>query len=296
MQSSETLTQAGHGEAREWNAVWQSLDDAGLSYTAGTPQKINDQWQRWYFDDLWELIAKDRPAGEYLEQGAGRGTTSLYLAKRGRRVTLLDLAPEGRELASRNFARVGLPPPNYILADARRTGLPENSYDCIYNIGLLEHFDDPQPLLHEAYRLLKPGGWMFMVIVPTIPEGRRWLMQLLFRPWTLLPARWKRSVKHVSGMAAGEAAASMTRTELGPADYLRCLEGLRVERAACIPYNPYHQIYAASWYERGWMLPWLRNHQRLKRMWTTAPWLQTSESLASCYLLLVQKGAVPEIP
>jgi|GEM_PF-1176877 len=292
-QTTETLTQAGHGEAREWNALWQSLD-AGLSYTAGTPRKLSDQCQRWYFEDLWELIAEDRPDGEYLEQGAGRGTTSLYLAKQGRRVTLLDLAPDGRELASKNFQRVGLPPPNYVLADARQTGLPDNFYDCIYNIGLLEHFDDPAPLLREAYRLLKPGGWMFMVIVPSIPDCRRWLMKLLFRPWTLIPSSWKRGMKEISGQSKHDTAEMMTRTELGPAEYLACLEGLPVARAECPAYNPYHQIYPAGWYERGWMLPWLRLHQRVKRLFTRAPWLKTSEGLASCYLLLVQKGTASD--
>jgi SAM-dependent methyltransferase len=49
--------------------------------------------------------------------------------------------------------------------DGKIIPLPENSVDCAIATEVLEHCPDPDGLLAEAYRVLKPGG-IFLVTVP----------------------------------------------------------------------------------------------------------------------------------
>ena len=62
-------------------------------------------------------------------------------------------------------------------ADVRKTGLLAESFDVIFSQGLLEHFPDPQPVLTEMNRLLKPGGF----IIIDVPQT--------FNPYTLIKLR-----------------------------------------------------------------------------------------------------------
>jgi SAM-dependent methyltransferase len=199
---AQTLAESRHGqgEAARWDEVWGDLPSQEVQvFTRGAPRNLRQLCQRCYFEDLWELVGRQHYDRKFLEQGAGRGTTSMYLAAQGCDVTMLDLSPQGFDVAATNFAREGLRAPKFVTADARETGLPSDSYDCVYNIGLLEHFDNPKPVLDEAVRLLRPGGWLFMVIVPRMPQRNSWLAKLMLCPWRLAPGGGKRLVKRLLG-------------------------------------------------------------------------------------------------
>ena len=183
-----TTLRDGHGEPQQWDGIWQTAEKRGdeVLFTKSQPQTLKELIQRSYFEDLWHWMGDDAQGAKYLELGSGRGTTSMYLAEQSCDVTLVDLAETALSLARENFAAYGLKEPTCILANAEQTGLPEESYDCIYNIGLLEHFEDPEPVIREAARLLKPGGTLFMVVVPHISKAKGFLSWLLFKPWFLI--------------------------------------------------------------------------------------------------------------
>ena len=45
-----------------------------------------------------------------------------------------------------------------VVDDITQTGLPENSYDCIICLSVLEHVTDPVAAAQNMYRILSPGG------------------------------------------------------------------------------------------------------------------------------------------
>ena len=69
-------------------------------------------------------------------------------------------------------------------------------FDCIYNIGLLEHFENPAPTMEEAFRLLKPGGLIFMPIVPAMPYRKSIFARLLFNPVSLVKKIVKVAIRY----------------------------------------------------------------------------------------------------
>jgi SAM-dependent methyltransferase len=51
-----------------------------------------------------------------------------------------------------------------IVADAHNIPLPDNSVDAIFSLAVLEHVADPQKVVSEMYRVLKPGGYLYSEI------------------------------------------------------------------------------------------------------------------------------------
>jgi len=166
---AQTEKIAGEWEswARRWLAIGQG--ENAMLWTAGKPATPPQRYLRAYFDILTQSIARTWPEGprklDCLELGAGRGTTSQYLAHAGHDVTLIDLAETGFDIARRNWRATGLEPPRCIIADCQATGLAAETFDLVHSVGLVEHFPDPSRVFAESWRLLKKGGLMFHVAI-----------------------------------------------------------------------------------------------------------------------------------
>jgi ubiquinone/menaquinone biosynthesis C-methylase UbiE len=287
---------AGAGYGDEWNSSWSSLgNDMVQLYTKGRPRNIHEFWQRCYFEDLWMSMGERAAEAKYIELGAGRGTTSMYLASKGCDVTMLDLSSAGFEVAARNFEREGLRAPTFIHADARDTQLSSDSFDCVFNIGLLEHFERPQDVLTESVRLLKPGGLQFAVIMPERPPSMRFLTLGLMRPWALIrelmPDNARAKFRKMRGHEADHPRSRVLRTTYSRADYLAMLRNLPVGDASCVPYNPYHPVYKSVVCEAAIAIPLYKAHRSLRRVFAIDPRMKTPSSLASCDLLTFRKLA-----
>ena len=255
-------------DLRTWDSAWSSLPADRLQlFTRQAPRTLYQFWQKCYVDDLWPLVERSGGAGRYLEVGAGRGTTSMYLASRGCDVTLLDYAPAGLAVARANFRREELPSPRTVIADARATGLQSGQYDCVFSMGLLEHFDDPLPVLQEMLRVIKPGGWLYALIVPDRPPSARLLAEALFAPWRLaprlLPAGVRRTLKRMLGRGSDTDLVPL-RTGLGAKDYVSMLAGEAASNIQCVAYNPYHEVYRSKFAERWILVPAYRLHHALR--------------------------------
>ncbi len=276
------------GNWREWHDIWAMPRPGGVDmlFTRCRPRSLLEFWQRCYFEDLWALL--DRPGAglKCVELGSGRGTTSMYLTAKGCDVTMVDLAPAAFEQATCNFHQTGLPLPRMVLADACSTELPSESYACVYNIGLLEHFEDPLPVLRESWRLLRKNGVLFSVIVPRVPASRKWLVELLFAPWRMVLRPVRSYAKSLFGRSlVPQAAGGMVRTDYTRDHYRRWMHGIGAVNVQCIPYNPYHGLWKAN-LSIGPFLRLYQLHHSLKRQ---APRGKTWASTAACDLLVCRK-------
>ena len=274
------------GDWQQWDRFWK--DGVGseneILYTPGTPRTLLQLWQRCYFEDLWVMVGDRAKNCSFLELGCGRATTSMYLAAHDCNVTLLDKAPHALVLAEHNFAKCNLPRPRTVLADAAHTGLPDASFDCIYNVGLLEHFQDPTPVLREAWRLLRPGGVIFMVIVPHVPFTRSLAMRFRLEPCAALMFCVKNVAKYLLGR--NRSSAGITRTDLPAGEYVRIMKSLGCRDAQCIPYNPYHPIDTCRDREIQKTVPFYWQHYLRTAAKGVRPALRTPRHRALCELLI----------
>ncbi|MGV0741648.1 class I SAM-dependent methyltransferase [Mycolicibacterium sp. XJ870] len=89
-----------------------------------------------------------------VDLACGTGSAALAAANAGARVTGVDVTPELLEIAA---SRPGGEAVSWAAADAAHTGLPSGTFDAaVSNMGII--FVEPQSLVSEVSRLLKPGG------------------------------------------------------------------------------------------------------------------------------------------
>ena len=86
-----------------------------------------------------------------LDVGCGRGEHLSEFQKLGFQVKGVDLSKEAKELS--NDLEIEI-------IDAEKQPLPykDRSFDVLFNKSLIEHLNNPDNFMREAFRILKPGG------------------------------------------------------------------------------------------------------------------------------------------
>lgn len=111
------------------------------------------------FDDL-ESEGLRVHSARVLDMGAGLGHASVEAVMRGCDLIAIEPGIEWCNVVRHRLNNVGSGVA--IVADGERLPFADNSFDLIVSIGVLEHVRRPNVYLSEAYRVLKPGGSMFL--------------------------------------------------------------------------------------------------------------------------------------
>ena len=157
------------GDADAFDANWKAREES--NYTHWVRGEVENQIQL-AFRNHWtlfsELMGKEPlylGGKRVMEIGCGRGSLSCYFSDAGYDCTLVDLSESVLEVAEKIFSNNHLDA-KFLVGDANDLEIPDNSFDVIYSIGLLEHFDDIETTLKEQMRVLADGGIWFGYIVP----------------------------------------------------------------------------------------------------------------------------------
>lgn len=149
---------------------WQSGDSVERGYFdyRGDEANIRRTFQR-----RWQWLARDLPsAGRLLDLGCACGFLLDTARSAGWDVSGVEWSEHIRihaPAAVRSCIAANL-------ADLR---LADASLDCVTAWDYLEHSQDPRQELEAWARLLKPGGWMSLIV----PDAGSWLARLLGSRW-----------------------------------------------------------------------------------------------------------------
>jgi ubiquinone/menaquinone biosynthesis C-methylase UbiE len=92
--------------------------------------------------------------------GSGTGILTRLLLEAGFDVTAVE-PNEAMRLAAEEYLAV-FPHFHSVAAPAEQTGLPDASFEAI-TVAQAFHWFDPSKARHEFQRLLRPGGWVFLI-------------------------------------------------------------------------------------------------------------------------------------
>ena len=102
-----------------------------------------------------------------MEVGAATARDSVIFAEKGAIAVALDYSHEALRLAREAAQRANV---QLLLVCGDALALPfrDASIDLVFHQGVLEHFRDPMPLLHENVRVLKDDGTVLVDVPQTV--------------------------------------------------------------------------------------------------------------------------------
>ena len=154
-----------------------------------------DIFQRTMRDRGWietgAIIKAGIVQGSVLELGPGPGYLGLEWLRQTDNTTLtgLDISPDMIDLAQRNAAEYGLAErATYVQTTGAGIPFDANTFDGVLSNGSLHEWEDPKAILDEMWRVLKPGGRLFVsdlrrdMFLPI-----RWFLWISVRPKEIRP-------------------------------------------------------------------------------------------------------------
>jgi SAM-dependent methyltransferase len=119
------------------------------------------------FDDLIAL-ADLNPGARVLEIGCGTGQATLPLARRGFKITALDIGAAMAAVAQRNLAP--FPDVEVLVENFETWPLPAEPFDLVISATAF-HWIDPAMRVHKAADALRPGGALAVIATEHVAGG-----------------------------------------------------------------------------------------------------------------------------
>ena len=128
--------------------------------------QINPVRLDWITDKSGGLFGK-----RVLDIGCGGGILSESMARRGARVTGIDMGKEPLGVARLHALEQGVELEyRQMTAEAHADEAP-GQYDVVTCMEMLEHVPDPASIVRACAQLVKPGGWVFFSTINRNPKS-----------------------------------------------------------------------------------------------------------------------------
>ncbi|MDP3809417.1 MAG: bifunctional 2-polyprenyl-6-hydroxyphenol methylase/3-demethylubiquinol 3-O-methyltransferase UbiG [Hydrogenophaga sp.] len=135
-----------------------------------------------WIDGMVQLSGK-----RVLDIGCGGGILSDAMARKGARVTGIDLSVKALRVAQLHALQANTVNVDYQEISAEAMALQEPaSFDVVTCMEMLEHVPDPSSVVRACAALVKPGGWVFFSTLNRNPKsflfavlGAEYILRLL---------------------------------------------------------------------------------------------------------------------
>ena len=110
--------------------------------------------------------------GKLLNLWSRQGEAIPYIYRRFPSIELVNAEISRVMLAQ---AQQRFPGEVFIETDLQTISYPNNYFDCILSLEMLEHSPSPQKILREMFRVLKPGGQLILTCPSVVSEIHLWI-------------------------------------------------------------------------------------------------------------------------
>ena len=166
-----------------------------------------------------------------LDVGCGGGILAESIAKKGAKVTGIDLSEKALKVADLHSLESGVAVRYELIAAEELASREAGQYDVVTCMEMLEHVPDPAAIVQACATLVKPGGHVFFSTLNRNPKS--YLFAIIGAEYILrlLPRGTHDYMKFI------------TPAELS--QYIR-LAGLEVDALKGMTYNPLTKIYSLN--------------------------------------------------
>jgi len=156
--------------------------------------KTAEEYFQWYDDDTWlgyafcirklrVLEMFDKDGGKVLDVGCGPGVMAEDMLKRNNEFWGVDVSTEMIRQGEERFGRNDQV--HFSTGTAENLDFPDNTFDAVMSMGVIEFVDNDQQALKEMIRVLKPDGTLIVAFISKYSPFRIW-RNFVFYPLTVL--------------------------------------------------------------------------------------------------------------
>jgi len=171
---------------------WSRYDQSSMSYS-----EASEIFMEYFSIFPWDMLPSN-PVG--FDMGCGSGRWAKFVAPKVGRLNCIDPS-SALDIARRNL--IDFKNVEYIKASVSESGIPINSQDFGYSLGVLHHVPDTESAINSCVSLLKPGAPLLVYLYYAF-DNRGWVYRVLWRGSDLvrriickLPSRFKHLVTDV---------------------------------------------------------------------------------------------------
>lgn len=135
-----------------------------------------------YFSDIPVSYLGNLNGKTVLEAGCGTSESLVKIAKIAKKAVGIDISRKALDRSKVNFERSKIFKEKYslVLGDIQKMKFKDNTFDIVFNTGVVEHFDDDKinnKPVEEMARVAKKGG-KIVILVPSVYSPFYWYYSL----------------------------------------------------------------------------------------------------------------------
>ena len=207
-----------------WEKSWEE-SPLGKYYGIEKYLAINKK-----LDSLFKRFL-DKGGKRILEIGCAKAKWLIHFAKEfGYEVYGIDYSEKGVEIAKRNLKIAGVEG-TILCEDIFQTSLKGESFDIVYSMGLIEHFENPAEIIDAHIKLLKEKGTL-IVTMPNLKDSLSFTLNKIMGNEKTLLETHNLSImdkKVLRELLPGKGIKILTLDYFGPIDLTEAFSSIKVK-------------------------------------------------------------------
>jgi SAM-dependent methyltransferase len=154
-----------------YNGAVRTIDDSAIARAGAIRRRSEYDYTHFEYLRSAKIVASIERGGvsirgRVLDNGCGPGGTALSLAEEAAFVVGLDLDARFRGAGIRFAQEKGIGNAAFVQGDGSRLPFPDASFDLVLSHSVIEHVTEAERYFRECFRVLRPGGGLYLSTQP----------------------------------------------------------------------------------------------------------------------------------